>query len=137
MHARCEKCGSRCCRYFCFQIDAPDDYEEFEKIRWYLCHAGAAVHVDNEGDWYIELENACNWLGEDGLCRDYNNRPLVCSMHSPESCEMSVKELEYQARFTEPRQIDDYARKSLGQKEYDRQKRQAAGLAGEDNKRTK
>lgn len=129
MHERCENCGSRCCRYFCFQIDVPDDYEEFEKLRWYLCHAGVSIHVDDEGDWYIELENQCNWLGEDGLCRSYDNRPLICRLHSPEACEMTVDELEYLHRFTSPQEIEDYARKALGDREYEKQKRTAESPA--------
>ena len=45
MSKTCQECGAKCCRYFCFEIDEPDTYEEFENVRWYLCHEHVAVHV--------------------------------------------------------------------------------------------
>lgn len=118
----CRKCNSSCCRYFCFQIDTPDDYEEFEKIRWYVCHDGVRVHLD-DGDWYIEIANVCNMLDSRGLCRDYANRPLICRSHTSDSCERSVARIEYQVEFTSPAQVVEYAKKVLGEKEYERQKK--------------
>ena len=46
----CTRCGARCCNYFCFEIDEPDEFDEFENIRWFLCHEGVSVHID-DGDW--------------------------------------------------------------------------------------
>lgn len=118
----CRKCNSSCCRYFCFQIDTPDDYEEFEKIRWYVCHNNVRVHVD-EGDWYIEIVNVCNMLDARGMCRDYENRPLICRSHTSDSCECSGERIEYQVEFTSPEQVTEYAIKALGAKEYERQRK--------------
>ena len=67
MSLTCRECGAKCCRYFCFEIDEPDDYEEFEDIKWYICHEGITVHID-EGDWYINIANPCKMLAEDNSC---------------------------------------------------------------------
>ncbi|MFP4052523.1 MAG: YkgJ family cysteine cluster protein, partial [Phycisphaerae bacterium] len=65
MTDQCAKCNGKCCRYFCLQIDEPDTYEEFEDVRWYLCHEDVSVHIDDEGDWYLSVMNACCFLDQD------------------------------------------------------------------------
>lgn len=120
---RCKKCDANCCRYFCFEIDKPDTFGEFEDIRWYLMHEGVSVHVDSKGDWYISIENICKMLrqGRNGAqCADYENRPLICRKHSPETCEFTVGQFEYDELFTTPEQLVDYARRMLGEKSYAR-----------------
>ena len=94
----CNTCNGRCCRYFCFEIDKPDCYEEFEDIRWYLLHEGIHVHIDEEGDWCIEIPNACTCLVQvDGswVCSKYDDRPLICRRYSPESCDVVEAGYEY------------------------------------------
>lgn len=121
MSAECLRCGSKCCRYFCFEIDEPDDYEEFEDLRWYLCHEGVSIHID-EGDWYISIENQCKMLGEDGRCTMYENRPLICRKYSLSNCDSSEGGYDYDEEFTMPEEMDVYARGELGEKEYEKQK---------------
>ena len=118
----CRKCGSKCCRYFCFEIDAPDDYDEFEDIRWYLCHEGVSVHVDEDGDWYISIANECAKLGVDGLCTIYEDRPLICRKYSTDGCDQTGGDYFYQEEFRTPEQLDAYARKTLGEKKYEKKK---------------
>ncbi len=124
MSAECLKCGSRCCRYFCFEIDVPTDYEEFEDLRWYLCHEGVTIHVD-EGDWYISIANSCKMLGEDGRCMIYENRPLICRKYSMSNCDFTEGGYDYEHEFKSPEELDAYARKELGEKEYEKQKKAA------------
>jgi Fe-S-cluster containining protein len=113
----CDKCNGLCCRYFCFQIDTPDDYDEFEDIRWYLYHEGVRVHVDEDGDWYIQMDNVCKNLGEDNLCMIYDDRPLICRSYG-DSCEQTGGDYGYQHEFETAEQLDAYAIKTLGQQEY-------------------
>ena len=113
----CDKCNGLCCRYFCFQIDTPDDYDEFEDIRWYLYHEGVRVHVDEDGDWYIQMDNVCKNLGEDNLCTIYDDRPLICRSYG-ESCEQTGQDYGYLHEFATAEQLDAYAIKTLGQQEY-------------------
>jgi Fe-S-cluster containining protein len=120
---RCHRCA-RCCEYFCFEIDPPDTFEEFEDIRWYLCHEGVSVHID-EGDWFISIDNPCRMLGEDGRCTIYSERPLICSTYDPDSCDYTDEEYGYDEEFHTPEEIVRYARRKLGDAAYDQAKARA------------
>jgi Fe-S-cluster containining protein len=119
----CEKCGGACCKYFCFEIDEPEDYEEFEDIRWYVLHDGVSVHID-DGDWYIAIENRCNALDPYGRCSIYEDRPLICRSYSPEDgCDYTGGgDYEYDEEFTSPDQVERYAREALGDETFERQR---------------
>ena len=39
----CDKCNGLCCRYFALPIDTPEDREDYDDIRWYLCHKDITV----------------------------------------------------------------------------------------------
>ena len=119
MTTTCGKCNALCCQYFCFEIDEPDEYDDFEDIRWYLCHEGVSVHVDEDEDWYIQIANRCNQLGENNLCTIYEDRPLICRSYSGENCELTGSDYAYIEEFTTPEQLDEYARKTLGENEYE------------------
>ena len=123
MSHRCQECGGKCCEYFCFEIDEPDDYEEFEDVRWYLCHEGVTVHIDDEGDWYISLANRCTMLDENNTCRAYDSRPLICRKYDPETCDFTDEDYDYQAEFNRPEELDAYARKTLGGEVYEQEKK--------------
>lgn len=117
MHSHCRKCPARCCRYFCFEIDKPDTYEDFENIRWYLTHQNISVHIDNEGDWCILIDNKCRNLIKtpQGLrCKDYDNRPLICRKFSPANCDFTKGGYELEEDFRTPAQLQAYARRMLG-----------------------
>jgi len=124
MSQTCRKCGAKCCTYFCFEIDKPDSYEEFEDVRWYLCHEGVTVHVD-EGDWYISIENRCKNLASNGLCTIYEDRPLICRGYSLDNCDFTGAEYGYEEFFQTPEQLMAYARKTLGAKAFERARKRA------------
>ncbi len=109
----CCKCGAKCCKYFCFEIDEPDDVGEFEDVRWYLCHEGVSVHID-EGDWYISMMNRCNMLDKNDQCTGYENRPLICRKYDLENCDQTMGDYGYDEEFNTPDELEDYARKTLG-----------------------
>ena len=120
----CRNCGAKCCKYFSFEIDEPDSFEEFEDVRWYLCHEGVSVHID-EGDWYISIDNKCTLLGEDNTCTAYDKRPLICRKYVMDNCDHTGGDYGYDKLFTSPEQLDAYARKTLGKRQYQRQKSKA------------
>jgi len=132
MSKLCRKCGAKCCKYFCFEIDEPDSFEEFEDVRWYLCHKGVSVHVD-EGDWYISIENECMMLGDDNSCTAYETRPLICRKYAMANCDHSGGDYGYDEEFTTPEQLDEYARKTLGKKVYEKQKKKALKKVAESS----
>ena len=114
MSKQCVKCKAKCCKYFSFEIDAPDEYDEFEDIRWYLCHQDVTVHVD-DGDWFISIDNRCKWLGPDDRCINYEDRPIICRKYTQTTCDDSSDEYGYDQLFEKPEQLEAYARKTLGQ----------------------
>lgn len=111
----CRKCGAKCCKYFCFEIDEPDDVDEFEDIRWYLCHEGISVHID-EGEWFISIENRCKMLDENDQCTCYEDRPLICRKYDLGNCDHISGDYGYDKEFSTPEELEDYARHTLGVK---------------------
>jgi Fe-S-cluster containining protein len=109
----CQKCGAKCCKYFCFEIDEPDDVDEFENVRWFLCHEGVSVHID-EGSWFISIANRCNWLDDDDQCLRYDDRPLICRKYDHENCDHTGGDYGYDEEFKTPEAFEAYARKTLG-----------------------
>ena len=70
----CQKCAGLCCRYIALPIDEPEDFDEFEDVRWYLAHEGISVFVEDD-QWYINMASRCRFLGKDNLCGIYEDRP--------------------------------------------------------------
>jgi len=128
MDERCKRCGAKCCTYFCFQIDEPDDFNEFDDLRWYLCHEGVSIHIE-DGDWYISIANRCKMLTEDNLCRIYEERPIICRTYSPDNCDATPGGYDYEEEFTTPEQLEEYAKRVLGAEAYERAKRRARAKA--------
>ncbi len=120
MNKTCQACGARCCRYFCFQIDTPASFQEFENIRWYLMHEAVTVHIDAQGDWYISIANRCKPLDGSNRCRQYHTRPLMCRRYDTVRCEFTQGGYRCRELFTTPAQVERYARKRLGPSRYTR-----------------
>jgi Fe-S-cluster containining protein len=129
----CKECGAKCCRYFSFEIDEPETFEEFEDVRWYLFHQGVSVHVD-EGEWYISIDNKCNMLGQDNACEGYDKRPLICRKYAMVNCDHTGGDYGYDELFTSPEQLDEYAWKTLGKRNYQKQRSRALQRAERDYK---
>lgn len=116
----CGDCKALCCRYLCFEIDEPDDFEEFEDLRWYLCHEGISVHIDEDEDWYIQIDNPCRYLDDDNRCTIYEDRPIICRKYGGDECELTGDNYGYIEEFKSPEDIVSYAKKTLGAKKYEK-----------------
>lgn len=115
----CRQCQSKCCRYFCFQIDEPNSFEEFENLRWFLLHEGISIHID-EGNWFISISNKCKHLDDDGRCLSYDSRPVICRKYTTDGCDATGGDYEYDELFESAEQVAAYARQKLGHKKYDK-----------------
>ena len=95
------------------EIDEPTTAYECDQVKWYLLHEGVAVFIDHEDDWCIEFNAKCSQLGDNNLCKDYFNRPDICSDHgTDEDCEfIGQSELPYKIRFETAKEFDDYMKK--------------------------
>ncbi|RLD10555.1 MAG: YkgJ family cysteine cluster protein [Chlamydiae bacterium] len=99
----CIECGAKCCKYFSLEIDEPDCPDEYEDVRWYLCHENTWVFID-EGKWYLYLNNKCRYLDKNNLCSIYDKRPLICRKHNQKDCEIN-SDIFYDVLF---KNIDDF-----------------------------
>ena len=120
----CKECGGKCCRYFCFQIDEPDSFAEFDDLRWYLLHEDISIHVE-DGDWYISIANRCKALDADERCGVYEDRPLICRRYSRDNCDFTGGDYGYEGHFKTPEDIERHAEKFLGKKAFKRAKAKA------------
>jgi len=110
----CDECSGLCCRYFAFAIDTPETQEDYDDIRWFLCHKGITVFVE-DGDWYINIKNKCRHLIENGRrCAIYSKRPRLCRTYSTKNCDYTDGEYEYELHFVNDKQMEEYMQVKFG-----------------------
>lgn len=116
----CSKCTGLCCRYFAHPIDTPEDFDDFDDIRWYLAHEDVTVFVE-DGDWYVNVKNKCRHLSEeDYKCMIYDRRPRICRKYTEDNCDYTGDNYEYELHFVDDSQMEEYMRIKFGQKAFDR-----------------
>jgi len=110
----CEECTGLCCRYFALPIETPEDEEDYDDIRWYLCHKDITVFKE-DGDWYINIKNKCKYLSEeDYRCEIYKKRPKICRDYSRKECDLIEGEYDYELHFTDDKQMEEYMKIKFG-----------------------
>ncbi|MHC4842719.1 MAG: YkgJ family cysteine cluster protein [Planctomycetota bacterium] len=120
----CEKCTGLCCRYFALPIETPEDEEDYDDIRWYLCHKDITVFKE-DGDWYINIKNKCKHLSEkDFRCRIYNKRPNICRGYEESQCDLIEGEYDYELHFTSDKQMEEYMKIKFGNNVMEDQRQQ-------------
>lgn len=82
----CEGCNGKCCRYVAIEIDCPEDLEDFENIKWYVCHKNTNVYVEEDGTWNLEFLTPCEFLDENSKCTIYERRPKICREFNTDEC---------------------------------------------------
>jgi Fe-S-cluster containining protein len=108
----CSYCTAKCCRYFALPIDTPDCWKDFQYMRWFLLHSGAAVFT--EGDvWYLLVYSACRHLRDDQLCGIYPTRPPICREYTTAKCEYEDSWV-YDRYLETAEQVMEYAEAVLG-----------------------
>ena len=108
----CEKCDARCCKYVAVEIDKPETKEDFEDIKWFVCHKNVNVFVDEDDEWYVEFLSPCEFLGEDNLCTNYENRPKICRRYSQDECTF-YNDYKEKYTFTCLKEIEDYIKEKF------------------------
>lgn len=81
----CKEC-TLCCEYITVEIGTPKTKEDLDEIRWFLLH-DVEVFIDEEDKWRITVYQRCEALGNDGKCKIYDQRPIVCRNYSYNECE--------------------------------------------------
>ena len=108
----CAFCTAKCCRYFALAIDTPDCWRDFEYMRWFLLHEGAAVFTE-EGAWYLLVYGGCKHLRSDQRCAIYPTRPQVCREYTTRKCEFDDAWV-YDRYLETAEQVNEYAEAVLG-----------------------
>ncbi|MBW3012028.1 YkgJ family cysteine cluster protein [Candidatus Woesearchaeota archaeon] len=81
----CKMCGG-CCNHICIEIDPPKEKIDAEELLWWVIHEGVSIAIDEEGDWYLEIQTRCKAQGVNNLCTVYEKRPQICSDYGPDEC---------------------------------------------------
>ena len=82
----CEYCTAKCCRYFALPIEEPEDFADYEFIRWFLLHDRASIFKE-DGNWYLLVHTQCKHLQDDNRCGIYETRPQICREYTTKTCE--------------------------------------------------
>ena len=81
----CRQC-SRCCTYFCAEVDEPETKRDYDDLAWMIAHENTSIHI-SDGDWQLVVHNSCRYLQPEGGCAIYDKRPAICREHVPGDCE--------------------------------------------------
>lgn len=139
----CHRCAALCCRYYALQLDTPEDREDFEHLRWFLIH-GKTWLWTSEGEWFLQVDEPCRFLGPDNGCTIYDKRPQICrdygmpeGLDHPEDplCDYFVQAERHEMEFRTLEELDAFAEKFLAEKEVRRQQRSQAAKAGWNRRR--
>jgi Fe-S-cluster containining protein len=86
---KCQKCDGRCCKYVIVNLDDPEDNDDWEELKWFLCHENIFVFIDHEDDWCVEFRTPCKFQDpKTNMCTIYDDRTAMCHQHDPENCEV-------------------------------------------------
>lgn len=103
----CEGCDAQCCKYVSLEIDTPEDLEDFENIKWYVCHKNVQVYVGEDKKWYLEFSTPCRYLDKNNKCSIYDKRPQICRDYSANDCTFHNKYVEL-FRFEKIEDVEEY-----------------------------
>src|SRR6056297_3108632 len=104
----CKGCDARCCKYVAIEIDCPEDIEDFENIKWYVCHKDVYVFVEEDNTWKIEFMTPCEHLDKNGWCKIYEKRPQICRDYNPEECLFHNEDYKEKYRFEKIEDVEKY-----------------------------
>ena len=108
----CDHCTAKCCRYFALPIETPEEWADYEFIRWYVLHQKATIFCE-DNDWYLMVHSECRHLREDHRCGIYTTRPQICRDYTTENCEYE-DDWTYERYWETPEQIFEYAEAVAG-----------------------
>lgn len=118
----CGGCTGLCCRYFALPIETPEDWDDYDDIRWYLSHEEVTVYVE-KGDWYLNVKNKCRYLNGDHRCHNYAMRPKICRTYHPKDCDRISDQYGHDLHFHDDRQMEEYMRIKFGPRVFEKLER--------------
>lgn len=139
----CQNCAALCCRYFALELDVPEDREDFEQLRWFLVHGNTWLWV-NDGEWFLQVDEPCRYLGPGNECKIYDRRPQICrdygmpeNMEHPDEplCDFFAQHERHDMEFRTLEELDAYRDKFFADKEARRDQRSRAAKKGWSKRR--
>jgi Fe-S-cluster containining protein len=107
----CKNCGT-CCNHIALEIDDPEDKEDIENLKWYLCHEDVWVFIDDDG-WNLQFNTPCKYRDEDeSKCTNYEKRPDICKEYSSVDCECNGLGQSFNELFTSVQELEDYIKEN-------------------------
>lgn len=132
---QCEKCTGLCCQYFALPIETPESRDDYDDIRWFLCHENITIFVE-DGDWYLNVKNKCRHLNEKNhRCDIYNKRPKICRGYRHADCDYTEGQYDYELHFVDDKQMEEYIKIKFDNNSTEKQK--AKTKSKKKNKRNK
>jgi len=134
-----------CCRYFALELDEPEDEEDFDALKWYLIHDKSWIWVD-DGEWYLQVDAVCRYLGPDNRCQIYERRPQICrdygmpeKLEDPDEplCDYFAVDESHDLEFRTIDELERYQKKFLAMKEAERRRRAEAAKRGWQRRRAR
>ncbi len=118
----CDDCTGLCCRYFALPISTPKTKGDYDDIRWFLCHRGITVFVE-DGDWYINIKNKCKYLSsKDHKCEIYSKRPRICRQYRHSSCDRVEGKYDHELHFANDKEMEEYIKAKFGNSKTEKRK---------------
>ncbi len=101
----CGDCPAACCHDLTINIKKPRTNYDLECLMWQINYDTVAVYVRNRR-WHLLVKGACQYLGDDHLCKIYEDRFDLCRDHKPPHCEWFDQW--YDFMFTDPKELEAY-----------------------------
>jgi uncharacterized protein len=114
----CEGCEAECCKHVAIEIDAPENLEDFEDIKWYVAHKNINVFVDEDYEWYVEFLTPCEFLGDDFKCTIHGAKPKLCNDYLHDECVFHNSDYEEKYTFKSIEDVENYIEKVFDKGEH-------------------
>lgn len=116
----CRDCTAECCKHIGIPIDAPETWEDFQRIKHYVAHEGVSCYLDVEGDWIVEFITKCGQLnGNKCMAWGTKEYPSICTEYEMKTCVMNEEGEWWEIIFKTPADVDAHcAKKGLQGKEF-------------------
>ncbi len=95
---KCVDCEALCCKYISVEIDAPEDQESVDHLRWFLYHDKVSIYIQ-DGQWHLCVDVRCKQLKDDKKCRIHYDKPDICKGHGTDECEFGNPDFKLDAEF--------------------------------------
>ena len=108
----CRDCTAECCKHIAVPIDPPATWEDYQKIKQYVCHDGVSCYLDVEGDWVVEFITKCGQLNGN-RCMAWNTPkyPSICGEYEMRTCVMNEEGEYWEILFKTPEDVDAHCAK--------------------------